>query len=81
MSNMIRWIRNLDPDAYRALKARANMSGRTIGDLISDAIRSYLARPERLPKRGSLRDLTPEDAGPGSEHLSDDLDAIVYPTP
>jgi hypothetical protein len=78
MWNMIRWIRNLDPEAYRALKARTNLSERTVGDLISDAIRSYLAAPYPFSKRGSLRDLTPEDAGPGSEHMSDAIDATVY---
>ena len=37
-------IRNLDPTAYRALRARAVLEGRTIGELISEAIRAYLAR-------------------------------------
>ena len=75
---MIPTIRNLDPEAYRALKARAALSGRTIGDLMSEAIQTYLAGPDPFAKRASLRDLTPEDAGPGSEHLSDEIDAIVY---
>jgi len=81
MYDMITTIRNLDPEAYRALKARAALSGRTVGELVSEAIQTYLAAPDPFGKRGSLRDLTPEDAGPGSEHLSDDIDAIVYGTP
>jgi plasmid stability protein len=78
---MVRIIRNLDPEAYRALQAQAAFSGRLVGDLVSEAIQTYLAGPDPLAKRGSLRDLTPEDDGPGSEHLSDDIDAIVYGTP
>jgi plasmid stability protein len=34
-------IRNLDKDIYRALKARAALSGKTIGDVLNEAIRSY----------------------------------------
>ena len=81
MWNRVRLIRNLDTTAHRALKARAGLSRRTVGDLMSEAIRTYLAGPDPFAKRGSLRNLTPEDAGPGSEHLSDDIDAIVYGTP
>jgi plasmid stability protein len=73
-------IRNLDPEAYRALQARAALSGRTVGDLVSEAIQTYLTAPDPFAKRGSLRDLTPEDAGPGSERLSDEIDAVVYGT-
>lgn len=62
---MIRLIRSLDPKAYRALKARAVLSGRTVGDLMSEAIQIYLAGPDPFARRGSLRDLTREDAGPG----------------
>ena len=31
-------IRNLDPRAYRALKAQASFEGRTIGDAVNEAI-------------------------------------------
>ena len=70
-------IRNLDPRAYRALKARAAATGRTVGEAVNEAIRAYLARPD-LPKRGSLRDLEPEAYGAGTERLSEQIDAIVY---
>ena len=71
-------IRNLDPKAYRALKARAALLGKTVGEAVNEAIRAYLNRPGNLPKRGSLRDLRPVDFGPGSEHLSEQVDEIVY---
>ena len=71
-------IRNLDESAYRELKARAALSGKTIGELVTEAIRCYLARPTALTKRGSLRDLTPEAYPKGNERLSEQVDAIVY---
>jgi hypothetical protein len=71
-------IRNLDEEAYRALKARAALQGKTIGEVMNEAIRAYLARPDLLPKRGSLRDLTPESYPEGNERLSEEIDAIVY---
>ena len=71
-------IRNVDESAYRELKARAALSGKTIGELVTAAIRCYLARPEALTKRGSLRDLTPEAYPKGNKRLSEQIDAIVY---
>jgi plasmid stability protein len=50
-------IRNLDPKAYRALKARAAMTGKTVGQAVNEAIRAYLARPDTGIRDGSLRDL------------------------
>ena len=72
-------IRNLDKEAYRSLKARAALMGNTIGELFNEAIHSYLARPVMFSKRqGSLRDFTPEKYPKGNEHLSEEIDAIVY---
>ena len=71
-------IRNLDEAAYRQLRARAVLTGRTTGDLVNEAIRSYLARPERPLRNSSLADLAPEDYGEGQERLSEEIDALVY---
>ena len=71
-------IRNLDEEAYRALKARAALNGKTIGEVLNEAIRSYLGRPGAFPKRGSLRALAPERYPKGNERLSEDIDSIVY---
>lgn len=75
---MDKTIRNLDRNAYRALKARAATQGRGVGEVVSEAIRAYLARPSAGPGSASLADLTPEDFGPGTETLSEDVDADVY---
>ena len=71
-------VRNIDAGAYRALKARAALEGKTIGEAINEAIRAYLGRPAREEKRGSLRRLTPRDYPPGNERLSESVDSIVY---
>ena len=71
-------IRNLDEEAYRALKARAALTGKTIGEVVTEAIRCYLARPGALLRRGSLRNLTPERYPKGNERLSVEIDSVVY---
>ena len=71
-------IRNLDPRAYRALKAKASLEGKTIGDAVNEAIRAYVAWPGRDEKNGSLRALRPQDFPPGNERLSEEIDAVVY---
>jgi plasmid stability protein len=71
-------IRNLDPKAYRALKARATALGQTVGATVNEAIRAYLARPAGGPSNGSLADLEPEKYPRGNERLSEEIDALVY---
>jgi len=72
-------IRNLDERAYRQLKARAALEGKSMGEAVSDAIRAYLAgtAPDTIKDR-SLGDLRPEPYGEGSERLSLEVDAILY---
>lgn len=69
-------VRNLDDQAYKELRARAVLEGRTVGEVISEAIRGYLARP--TPGKGSLRALKPIRFPPGNENLSSEIDQIVY---
>ena len=71
-------IRNIDERAYRELKARAALEGRPIGETLSDAIRAYLRSAPSLQRDGSLADLIPERYARGTEHLSDEIDAVVY---
>ncbi|MBI1734176.1 MAG: hypothetical protein HYR51_03285 [Candidatus Rokubacteria bacterium] len=71
-------IRNLDEGAYRELKARAALTGRPIGELMTEAIRVYLGTAATLPKRTSLRDWRPEAYPKGNERLSEQIDTIVY---
>lgn len=71
-------VRNLDERAYRALRARAVLEGRTVGELISEAIRSYLEGSAVRRKKTSLRALRPEPYPKGNDRLSSAIDAIVY---
>jgi len=76
--HMDRTIRNLDEDAYRQLKARAALRGTTVGELMNEAIRAWLARPERGSGRRSLADLEPEPYPDGNELLSEEIDTVAY---
>ncbi len=71
-------VRNLDEQSYRAMRARAVLEGRTIGDLLNEAMRGYLARIPVRQRRSSLRALKPEPFPEGNEHLSDEIDSILY---
>jgi len=78
MVRMDTTIRNLDERAYRLLKARAALCGKTIGELVNEAILAYVGRPLRPAKPASLRALRPEPYPPGNETLSEDIDRVVY---
>lgn len=71
-------IRNLDDQAYRALRARAILERRTVGDLINEAIRGYLARVPMRQRTSTLRVLKPERYPQGNERLSLKIDTVVY---
>ncbi len=61
-------IRNLDEQAYRALRARAVLEGRTVGDLVNDAIRSYLGRG--FTRQSSLRGRRPKTGSQPNARVS-----------
>ena len=71
-------VRNLDEAAYRELKARAALAGKTIGETLTDAIWSYVGRPGPGRKTGSVLDLRPERFPKGNERLSEEIDTVVY---
>jgi hypothetical protein len=71
-------IRDLDEQAYHDLRDRAVLEGRTVGELLNDAIRAYLARAPKQERTLSLRDWKPVDFPPGNEGLSREIDDIVY---
>lgn len=72
-------VRNVDEDAYRRLKARAALEDRTVGEVLTEAIRAYVGGGlAPFEKTGSLLDIEPVDFGPGNERLSEEIDEIVY---
>lgn len=75
---MDKTIRNLDEKAYRALRVRAVMEGRNVGDLLNEAIRGYLVKVSIGRGKSTLRDFRPVPFPEGNENLSQEIDAIVY---
>ena len=71
-------IRNLNDDAYSALRDRAVMEGRDVGDLLNEAMSAYLERVPIEPREPTLRDLRPEALSEANERLRREIDAIVY---
>jgi plasmid stability protein len=71
-------IRNIDDDAFRALKAYAAAHGMTVGEAVTRMIRSYVRGPNAWPKTRSIAEFPHEHWGPGNEHVSDEIDKIVY---
>ncbi|MCA1812805.1 MAG: ribbon-helix-helix protein, CopG family [Halobacteriales archaeon] len=72
-------IRNLDEEAYRQLKARAAVEGKSVGEAMSEAIRLYVAQGRKRKTR-SIRDIKVLDFGPGTERLSEQIDDVLYGT-
>ncbi len=71
-------IRNIDETAFRQLKARAALSGKTLGQALNEAIRGYLGRPGGAARDRTLRDLVPEEYPEGNERLSEEIDRVLY---
>ena len=75
-------IRNIDDGLYKSLKAQAASEGRAIGEVLNDAIREYLFTRKVRRRKGRVKpgflDLEPVDFGPGNEHLSEEIDQILY---
>ncbi len=59
MNTMDTTIRNIDPEAYRQLKARAALEGKTLGEAVSEAIRVWTDSRLPLPRTGSLGQIPP----------------------
>lgn len=78
MHGMDTTIRNIDEAAFRQLKARAALSGKTLGQALSEAIRCYLGRPGGEARDHTLRELVPEEYPEGNERLSEEIDRILY---
>jgi plasmid stability protein len=75
---MDKTIRNLDDGAFRALRSRAVLEGRPVGELVNEAIRRYLQQTAVRQSDSSLRALEPEEYAVGNERLSMEIDAVAY---
>lgn len=68
-------IRKIGEAQYRFLKARAALSGKNIGELVTEAIGLLLSMPQ-FEKRTSFGDLPSFDLG--ERNVSKHVDSIVY---
>jgi hypothetical protein len=71
-------IVDISDDLLRRAKARAPSVHKSIGQVMNEGSRAYLALPDLLRKRGSLRDLTADSSPEGKERLSEEIDPTVY---
>ena len=72
-------IRNIDAEAYRALKSFAALHGMTVGEALSEIVRAHVVgAPQAKAKRASLRDVPTFRFPPGNERLSEEVDSILY---
>jgi plasmid stability protein len=71
-------IRNLDERLYREMKGRAALTGRTLGQVVNEAMAVYLSRPPESSETISIADIEPLPFPSGEADLSERVDAIVY---
>ena len=69
------FIRNMDKNAFLEAKAYAAASDRTIGEVITEAIRSFVRKKHEKP---GLKAIKPYDIGPGTENLSKEIDKYAF---
>ncbi|MDO8642722.1 MAG: hypothetical protein Q7R76_04000 [Candidatus Woesearchaeota archaeon] len=70
-------IRDVDEKIFREFKADAVRKGMTLGTAINFAMQKF--RAELTKKRPLFTQLvTPFDGGKGSEHVSEEVDSIMY---
>jgi plasmid stability protein len=69
-------IRNIDAPTYRAARARAALEGRSVGEVVTEALRDYLARNPVAENPSTLLD-QPE-ASPDEERPGTPVDEVVF---
>jgi hypothetical protein len=70
------FIRNLDASTYRATRARATLEGRSVGEVVTAALREYLARTIGPEDPSHLLDqpIAPVD----EKHTGSRVDEVVF---
>jgi plasmid stability protein len=71
-------IPDLDDSTYRAIRARAALEGRPVGELITEALRAYLARTAATENMARLLDEPEECASAKQERTGPPVDEVVY---
>ena len=71
-------IPNLDDSTYRAIRARAALEGRPVGEVITEALRAYLARTAATESMARLLDEPEEGGCAKQERNATPVDEVVY---
>ncbi len=69
-------VREVDRNVFREFKAEAVAHGMTFGAALTLAMQKFKA--EAAKKRSKFTDLKPMDWGRGTEHVSEEVDTILY---
>ncbi len=69
-------IRDVNPTVFKEFKASAVRRGLTLGRAVTLAMEKYDL--ELKPKKFKFTSLKPVDWGAGTEHVSEDIDSILY---
>jgi len=69
-------IRDVDPDVFREFKADAVKKRMKLGTAISLAMEKF--RVEMKDKKLKFTDWKPTNWGKGTEHISEEVDKILY---
>ena len=69
-------VKEIDEDSFKELKAFAAKGKITIGAALTLAIKKLLSQTRK--KRKDLAELAPINWGPGTEHLSEQIDEVIY---
>jgi hypothetical protein len=74
------FIRNLDASTYRAARARAALEGRDVGEVVTTALREYLARTTSTEDGSHLLDkpVAEQPAAADGNHTGTHIDEIVF---
>ena len=69
-------VREVDPDTFREFKAEATKRGMTLGAALTIAMEKFKSELGR--KKMKLSALKPVHWGKGTEHVSEEVDKILY---
>ena len=69
------FLRNVDKRTFLEAKAYAAASDRTVGEVVTEAINLLVRKKHEKP---GLKAIKPYDFGPGTEHLSRDIDKYAF---